>query len=87
MSEPSDLLTFVGLHIGEMLLGGRWFWGILSCCSVADKVHQAPDYSSNISSYAAATTASPASSLTTSSKEAPQSFSKTPICSFQESFC
>lgn len=51
-----------------MLLSGRWFWGILSCCSLADKIHESSNYPSNISP------STSSSSLTTSSKKASKSF-------------
>lgn len=51
-----------------MLLSGRWFWGILSCCCLADEVHETSNYPSNISP------STSSSSLTTSSKKASKSF-------------
>lgn len=54
-----------------MLLSRRWFWGILSCCSLTDKIHNSSNYPANISS------SSSSSSLTTSSKKASKSSPKT----------
>lgn len=61
-----------------MLLSGRWFWGVLSSCSLADEIHNSSNYPSDISS-----SPSSSSSLTTSSKKASKSFSKASIGPFQ----
>lgn len=62
-----------------MLLSGRGFWGVLSCGSLADEIHNSSNYAANISS----SSTSSSSSLTASSKKASKSFPKTPISPFQ----